>query len=257
VVRLLESIQVIREKQIAILEILRDIDRICRNNNIKYSLGYGTLIGAIRHKGFIPWDDDADLLMERSEFEKFSIAYNKEKGTNYQFKTILWVPRIFEVRSERNPGIHRENPTVDIFILDRLPRSRLKRKMKILVIKFLQGMLKRKVDYSKYNWRGKILTSVTKSIGRIFSEDWKLQKYQVVSKWGNREDSDSISVTNTLYSSLRQFFSVSCVSDYTNAPFEGVELMIMKGYDEFLRTVYGDYMTPPPQEQRVPKHFDI
>lgn len=256
-VRLLESMQVIREKQMAILEILRDIDRVCTNNSIKYSLGYGTLIGAIRHKGFIPWDDDADLLMERSEFEKFLMAYKKEKRTNYLFRTILWVPRIFEVRSEKHSGLHGENPTVDIFILDRLPKSGTKRKLKILTLKFLQGMLKKNVDYSKYNWRGKILTFLTKSIGRIFSEKWKLQKYHAVSKWGNREDSDSISVTNAMYSYMRQCFSVSCVSDYTNAPFEGVELMIMKGYDEFLRTVYGDYMTPPPEEQRVPKHFDI
>jgi len=247
--------QVIREKQMAILEILRDIDRVCRNNSIKYSLGYGTLIGAIRHKGFIPWDDDADLLMERSEFERFSIAYNKEKGTNYQFKTILWVPRIFEVRSENHSGIHGENPTVDIFILDRLPKSRMKRKLKILTLKFLQGTLKRNVDYSRYNWKGKILTFATSIVGRIFTEDWKLQKYKAISKWGSEESSNLMSVTNSMFSSLRYSFSQSIVESYTEKPFEGIKLLVLIGYDEFLTTVYGDYMTPPPLEERVSSHF--
>ena len=70
----------LQEIQTVNLELMKDIHAFCVKNNIHYSLAYGSLIGAVRHKGFIPWDDDIDIMMPRPDFERFSHEYKSEKG---------------------------------------------------------------------------------------------------------------------------------------------------------------------------------
>ena len=69
----------LEEKQSIILEIMKDIDRFCRKNGIRYTLSSGTLLGAVRHKGFIPWDDDADMFMLREDFVRFVKTYRSDR----------------------------------------------------------------------------------------------------------------------------------------------------------------------------------
>ncbi|NLD48186.1 MAG: hypothetical protein GX660_13495 [Clostridiaceae bacterium] len=88
--------------QESLLEILSDIDSVCRKNKINYSLYAGTLIGAIRHHGFIPWDDDADIVFERKEYEIFIKAFLNEMHGKYLIKNIVWVPRIVQLDENKS-----------------------------------------------------------------------------------------------------------------------------------------------------------
>lgn len=74
----------IKEIQSILLPILEYIDKVCKDNNLRYSLAFGTLIGAIRHKGFIPWDDDIDIVMPRTDFDKLIEILEKEQNKKYK-----------------------------------------------------------------------------------------------------------------------------------------------------------------------------
>lgn len=76
----------VRELQLELLKILVEIDTFCKKNDIRYSLYAGTLLGAVRHHGFIPWDDDADICMPRDQYEKFLICWEKEHPEGFFYK---------------------------------------------------------------------------------------------------------------------------------------------------------------------------
>ena len=122
-----------------LLKLLSEVDRICRKNNIQYFLMYGTLIGAVRHHGFVPWDDDADIAMKRSDFIKFSecckkelgeefdlVTYNDDENYNYTFPKLRLKNTTYIIRSEisrhgRNAGFF-----IDIMIMDYVPENKFK-----------------------------------------------------------------------------------------------------------------------------------
>ncbi|MCQ2533876.1 MAG: LicD family protein [Clostridia bacterium] len=111
------------------MDIIRYIDKLCRDNNIKYSLAYGTLLGAIRHKGFIPWDDDMDIMMERVDYNKFLDIMKKDKSDrfnviNYENAYFPWTKicdgntYIIEKDDYRIPNYAL---WVDVFPIDEMP----------------------------------------------------------------------------------------------------------------------------------------
>ena len=120
-------------------EILKDFDDICKRNNIQYFLAYGTLLGAVRHKGSIPWDDDIDIMMTREQYNKF-LKFKNELNKDYDFVDVCYkdisvasLSRIINVNTDLS-GIH-----IDIFILDYAKRSNgIYRKVKGALGRFLQ-----------------------------------------------------------------------------------------------------------------------
>ena len=122
-----------------LLIIVNDINQICRNNDIQYSLISGSLLGAVREKGFIPWDDDFDIVFSRSEFDKFK-KYIKENKNYYYINTNdSWVPRIKYLPEHPKS---KQGLFVDLFILDSITSNIFLQKSKILILRTLQGMLK-------------------------------------------------------------------------------------------------------------------
>jgi licD family protein len=258
------------------LYILQEIDRICKKYKINYTLDSGTLLGAIRHGGFIPWDDDADIAMTRSNFEAFRRIVKRELSDKLEFimpnefkngKVFYdFTPRIIYKPSARHKKNDKKDPYegklnhlwVDIFIIDKLPKSKLLQRLTLfsqkLIYLFSMGHRK-KLDLKKYKGSMKIAVSVFSIIGKIISMKYLFRLQDRLSKLFYKSRKSS-----TLYYSNYQpdYIDIKVNKDwyekYLNIKFEDTVLSIIDEYDSVLQLVYGDYMTPPPKADRIPTH---
>ncbi len=230
---------------------LRDIVKICDAHHISYNLMCGSLLGAVRHKGFIPWDDDVDLLMTREEFTKFRQVYPKECDKRFELTYLdTWTPRVMNHDPEKAAAF------TDFFILDPLPAPGMKRKLHYLHLHLLQGMMKKHVDYSRFGLKNRILLRATHLMGLPFSYSWKAKRYEKVStkvKTGN-----DLHMSNGAFELMMHVWHPEQFEEKITVPFEGIPCLIPAKYDEVLTILFGkDYMTPPPVEERVAKHLDV
>lgn len=238
-----------------LLPIMVDIDKFCRENNIKYSLSDGTLLGAVRHKGFIPWDDDIDISLDRENFNKFVEAVKKLE--NYEIIHDIWIRRVSRID---NPKKHVFPPEgcIDLFVFDKVPESRLKEKLQLFLLKLLQGMIKTNVIYEGFSFKKKMLLFASHVFGKLFPQKLKQRWYDRVSQWGNKKQGTRISRFNGSYKELNQFrFPAEMIDGYCDLPFEGYSFMAMSGWEKFLTTVYGDYMKLPDMNSRKTSHEHV
>jgi lipopolysaccharide cholinephosphotransferase len=227
-----------------LLSLLKTVDTICFQNNIKYSLFGGTMIGAIRHRGFVPWDDDADIIMERKEYEKFITILPDD----FEIYRAPWVPRFKKKETDL---------FIDIFVFDHTSNITSKQKLHILKLKFLQGTLKDEVTLNKGGLTGKILSLLTYIIGSPFGKGSKIKKYDKVSQYYNNKESRYIFSSFDQFKYLSHILPKTVVDKYKKVQFEDTKLMIMSGYHEYLTKFYGNYMKLPPVEERVPTHGNV
>jgi lipopolysaccharide cholinephosphotransferase len=248
-----------REVHSILFEQLYDIDRVCRENNIEYSLIAGTLLGAVRYNDFIPWDDDADIVMTRENFNKFDSIYKKQKNDKFTYDYDgQWLKRVGLAKSIEYKGITLDRVCTDIFIFDNTPDSIIVLKLKVFILKLLQGMIKDKPNYSSYNFLGKVASFATHLIGKLFSANKKIKLYEDVSRIGNKKKTRHIWYYNAAFSYLKYFVNRDIISTYTGISLHGHNFMCLSGYKEYLTVAYGpDYLTPPPIEKQVPQHVTV
>ena len=238
------------ETQTELLSMMKTIHTIMIENNIKYSLCGGTLLGAIRHNGFIPWDDDLDLVMTRVEFERFVRVYKRLKNKPYSFERDGWVWRI----RNNKKIIEGVNPTIDFFVMDPVINSRFVYFFQIGLLRILQGMLKEHYYWERYSFFYKICLKVTYYLGKLTSNKSKFRKYNRISKWGYKNPSDKCSQFNDQFRVLTVKYDANVLDDYMLKEFEDTEFYITTRYEHYLRTQYGDYMKLPPDDERKPMH---
>lgn len=251
------------------LDILKDVAGFCEKNSIRYSLGYGTLLGAVRHKGFIPWDDDIDIMMPREDYERFRTIYSSDQ---YSFIDSRNTPGCYiafgrvcdtgkTIAISRIPWIKKDvGVWIDIFPVDRVPDDpetfRRVYDSLLLLMKLNHGIRKaHAAPSSRLPLRDRFRVRIAR----------KLHPRLV-----KRDPADIVGDMNTLISLISpaesrhwsqlccpdvgtdEFFREDEISEYVKLPFEDGEFFVWKGYEKILRDSYGDFMTLPPKDKRKP-----
>ena len=253
------TLEEIRKTEIEILDV---IAKFCDERKINYWIDCGTLLGAIRHKGFIPWDDDIDVGMLRPDYERFMNEFN---GYNPQYelrcfendsKWIFSFGKVCDTETFVDEGRREKfGVSVDIFVYDNAPDDdNILRKMLIkrdILNKMNSARLHNILKPTKGNIFRKISVHSVRLILRLFSRYYFVEKLIENSKRYVLEDTKRVgnfSVWGFGYCSKDVFDS------FIDVEFEGKKYKAPIGYDKWLRAQYGDYMQLPPVEKRVRTH---
>lgn len=254
----------LRKVQLIELEILKDVDRVCRQNEIKYTLYGGTLLGAVRHKGFIPWDDDIDIAMPRGDYERFlEIApncisdqyYVESSKVNpdyvYSFCKVKANNTIYMEECTANINIH-QGVWIDVFPLDYLDGeypSNIEKHIKKM------GIWQTAMDYNAGIIRLEKLTSKIffKGLSVCFRHHLVENKEREM-MWKQKGMARYIVDYNCIYGYKKSIFPLTLFQEYCQYDFEGMKFMGICKCDVLLKQFYGNYMSLPPVEKRKSEH---
>ena len=245
-----------------LLIIIDDIDRVCRKHGIEYTISDGSLLGAIRHKGFIPWDDDMDVRMVRKEFDRFVKVYESEMKEGFvighpcNLATYSVINTKYVIPNAEQKAGTIANPWVSIFPMDNIPQNETASWIKGNRMRLLSGMLGKPPQYPFFSKKSRRMWDITSFLGGLVGR-------KKVDRWYRRA-CVSVSDDKTDFCSSYAFNSKGACKrypkylfeSYMDVPFEDRTYRAITHYDEYLRIAYGDYMTPPPPEKRIPQHIE-
>ena len=261
--------ETLRKVQLAQLEIGKEIKRVCDENGIKYFLDSGTLLGAIRHKGFIPWDDDMDMGMLREDYERFIEIAPKElkpeyflqtwktdKSYPYAFAKIRKGTVFIEAVSQKT-NAHNEI-FVDVFPYDIYPDDetvRTKLTKKIMLLKYSLWMKDGMTPWLRHKSVLDRLLVKAKYVPHYFyalthSRDAMIAEYEKLMPMHNAETSKYYVEQSGGTPFGKWIIPTECFKDFIEVKFEDTMFLVPEKYDLYLKTVYGDYMQLPPVEKR-------
>lgn len=248
------------------LELLREVDRICRRNNIQYFLSGGTMLGAIRHKGFIPWDDDVDIAMLREDYIKFKEvcktelphkyqyqSYTNKDGYHYFFDKITIKDTYFSTKYsdkfEMLKGI-----SMDIFVFDKTSDNKFFSKLHFKMLMALRLLMNvRWINHPRKD-KSYLLSKLLLPLLRIFSMDTYSKMYDKLLRKYEKRDTSTVLPPATDHK-WRGVMPKSWFEAVTDAPFEDVMSYIPTGYDNYLKRWYcEEYMELLPLCERTGTH---
>ncbi len=246
-----------------------ELKRICEKNNIKYYMIAGTLLGAVRHKGFIPWDDDMDFAIMRKDYPKFLKSCKNELGENFKLQEMfsdeyyaLPVAKLMlrgTKFTERNAGKTKAKKGIfiDIFPYDNIPDDENLRKKHSKNTYFLKRLFLAKQGY-KIAERGQLLKTVVYALLKFVA--FFLPKKHLRSKLDKElrrfenQNTKKVAAIGGAYPYSKESVEREWFNETVDLPFENLKLSAPKGYTEYLTYFYGDYMTPPPEDKRENRH---
>lgn len=261
-----EAMQLVRELQQITLVMLKDIDKVCAEYDIPYYLGEGTMLGAVRHQGFIPWDDDIDLLMMRDDYERFLQIAPTAMGDKYEIQHYTtmencWTPLLKVRLITDNPKFRQSHiahvtpnngPMIDIFPLDNVPRlSSFGQTMQGTMARIWRGTLSQKMKTAEADTFAK---KVLRLASHFVSRDFLFRRINKNYVKYNSPDNEYIVCLASYYKVQKETFPKAAFGEPVRVPFEDGMFPVPQDTDLILTTIYGDYMTPPPPEKRVIKH---
>lgn len=238
------------------LGLLIQFDRFCRKNKINYSLADGTLLGAMRHGDFIPWDDDADVMVTREEYNKIREAIQKDNSV--RLLKIHFLDRITA------PGYDSKKVYIDLFINEDMPENKVVFRWKKLKTQFLRcsfnNNIIRNVRHDHFGRLHKLLRKTTSIALRVLSKmvicgrDVFELNDNTVAIGRHRSSGIYTRYTSRMFETNRRFNIKKYEAGYGEVMFRGVKLMAIMNADNFLREMYGDYTKLLPEEKRKPEH---
>ena len=250
-----------------LLAYLLEVDRICKKHDIKYFLGGGTLLGAIRHHGFIPWDDDADIMMLREDYDKFcKIAESEmpnsmtfqtnenDKNCFYEFAKFRLNGTTFATGFSKEHTKMHNGLAFDIFCHDKTANSKLGQKLHLKMTLFTRALVFNKWNRRKAENGSKIQSLITNFCKIIFPLRFSLWLERKTLKFFKGKKN-----AKYLYDGMgRNIYNGSFPIEYLNeviyVDFEGHKLPVPKEYDKYLTFLYGDYTEPAPLSTRLSCH---
>lgn len=259
--------ELLRELQLKQLDMLKYFRNFCDNNGLTFYLCGGALIGALRNGGFVPWDDDVDVLMPRDDYERLVVLWREQKADG-RFRLLktddnMFTGNIFITVTDTDYTMVKTNQTevdiphglvLDVFPLDVCPDSRFARKMQYIWAMLYSLFLAQIVPENHGGIMGfgsRVLLSIFRG-KKLRNRIWRcaerhMTKYKL---------SDNRCITELCAGPywMKKEYPKRIYSGVDYVTFEGLKLPCMSGYDEYLRIVFGDYMQLPPEEERVPHH---
>ena len=262
--------------QLLELEIAKEMKRICEKNNIKYFLLWGSLLGAVRHEGFIPWDDDMDFGMLREDYEKFIDVCKKELDPKFFLQTWDTDPDFpFAYAKLRLKGTHfrelfsdnclsNDGIFIDIFPQDNVPNSEILRKIRYLEYFICQRLLWIKKGLGRSikeeSAEKRVKYAIFHSISLILPYKWIKYYYKHVLVKYNNIETDMIMSSIVDKELNRNIYPRKWAEHLEEAKFEASSFLAFKRKRDYLTLTYGDYMTLPPIEERqghLPMEIDF
>lgn len=254
------------------LDLLHEFDRVCNENGLCYFLNGGTLLGAVRHHGFIPWDDDIDVMMLRSDYDQLCAIASDVFSSPYFFQTSLTEKGLYrthaQLRNSNTTGYilpdEKKNINkgifIDIFVIDGLPDSKIALKIHQKRLSFYKGMLwlAYNQDYERLSLTGKAVYRIYHCILKVipFEKQFRYFDQKVLAKYSHK----NTKMIGDLALRWRDgvHWNREWLSDYVYLSFEGMQFRAPVGYHELLTKQYGDYMQMPDINQRNQnEHGDV
>jgi len=256
-----------------LLLMFKDVKEVFDKYGIDYMMSGGTLLGTIRHQGFIPWDDDIDLMMTREEYLKFKKVFDKELGKKY----ILAEPLCDQLYVSKMPKIFLKDsvfiqiPTagidkfqmlfIDLFIIENIPKPGLKRKINSFLYDTSYKGASVCCDYlypsppilekQEKNVRLKKYYSKRRRMGSFFSHIGGLRFYlKTLDRIASKYNETGWKAVPSAISYTREAFKADVFTKLTTGVFCGLTVKIPFYYDKYLKNLYGDYMQIPPEDKR-------
>ncbi len=258
----------LRKLQLMELDILKQVDELCKQHGLRYFLLGGTFLGAVRHQGFIPWDDDIDIGMPRADFERFSQLAEENLAplgfVSYKNNQehIYFHPRVYNYNSKviDRSGVEEKETYawIDIFPLDGMPENALVRKLhgfRLLFwrLMFMYSQFDKIVNVNLKNrvWYERVLIAV----GKVIKFDKILDTHKIMAKIDKTmqkyDYETSVYAGNFMGAyKMKEVFPKKYYEETAEYEFEGMKCPAPKDYDAVLTQMYGDYMTPPPKEEQ-------
>lgn len=251
------------------LEILDVIDKVCKGNGLHYSLAYGSMLGAVRHQGFIPWDDDMDIWMPRKDYNQFIEIWEQHPQNGYfllrqetspkypqNFMKIRKNGTAFVSKGEENTEYH-HGIFVDIFPMDKVCNNSIGAKTQsisaLFYMLYCRGYVSNHDGFLAHLF-GNILL---KGIPKIFQKRIKKFFFNQTQKYNDEDYQADKIVCFVTAKDAFIYYDNTAFEEWSSIKFENRTYMCNKNTDDLLKTYYGDYMQLPPPEERVWKHHPV